>query len=154
MEKIKGFQEFINESIDIYTMDELESNGVYIEVREETDKSMEALFSVSGYFYKFKIMSTGLPFLAFGNSDDFGQELEMDNLLNRDISRFVLSIVFSLLRYWVDKYEVKALAYMVKDDGIRQPLYQYYLDKHFSDFDINKEVIKNGKRLKITLTRP
>jgi len=153
MEKIKGFQEFINESIDIYTMDELESKGVYIEIKEESPKSLRVLFSVSGYYYMVLALPTEVPFVAFGNSDDFGENIELEELLNRDISRFALSVVFSVLRYWTDKFGVKEFNYMVKNDGIRQPLYRYYLDKHFPDFSISIKRIEEEDKLEVNLSK-
>ena len=109
-----SFDDFLNESIDIYPLEDVKNDldKLDIHVNEFVDKKeqFKVNFEIRAHYYTFyvwksRVSKTEVDYaVVFGDTDDFGDNINTSSLLNRDISRYILSIIFSLLRYWVDKY--------------------------------------------------
>ncbi len=68
------------------------------------------------------------------------ENLNLSQLLNSPSSSRILAAIFGLIRYWVDKYNIQQFEYGA-DGSTRVKLYDYYLTKHFPDFENTQEKI-------------
>jgi hypothetical protein len=60
-------------------------------------------------------------------------------LLNSPFSSRILAAIFGLIRYWVDKHNIQQFEYGA-ESNTRIKLYNYYLTKHFPDFENTNKV--------------
>jgi hypothetical protein len=127
----------LDESIDIYNLDKLKNFTNYLIKKEDID-DFQVIFSpkdspnkyqlnVSNYYKQYVV--------TFGLVDD--GIIKTSTEVNDKFVLNVLSTIFSLVRYYVDKYKVKKINFQA-DKKLRSNLYSLYLNKHFSDFEINK----------------
>lgn len=131
----------LEESIDVYSLPDMESRGMKFDILKEDPFSFSATFEVSGKTYQVDIakgkgMVPKSYDLSFGDVQSNGIK-NVSTLLNSGVPLPVCSRVFSFLRYYVDKYNIDNFSYMV-DGDIRSNIYDKYLEKHFPDY--SKEV--------------
>ena len=105
---------------------------------------------LTGRCYKYKdnyyslrilpIFNPKRPSINFGDTDENYENLNLNKLIKSPYSSRILAAIFGLVRFWVDKYNIQEFEYVAEGD-IRNKLYDYYLDKHFSDFKNSQEKI-------------
>ena len=130
------FLKILNESIDIYPLDKLDSfanitiyteNADGFEVsfspKNSPNKYQLSIYKIDEYYeVQFGIVEKGM--------------IKTSVLVNDNFTLSVLSIVFSLLRYYIDEYSV--FVFEFEAYHIRPKLYNLYLDKNFTDYDKHK----------------
>ena len=124
--------------IDIYTPDEARGKGVSVNIIKEYKDTFRVNIRYKNLYYILEIIPSSTydnSFVVYFGSTNFAfKGLNMDILLHKSTSPLILATLFGLLRYWVNKYDIKRFEY--KAEGhIRQVLYSYYLYKHFKDFE-------------------
>ena len=127
------FLKILNESIDIYSLDKLDSFANIIIYTENADE-FRVSFSPKNSPNKYQLSIDKIDEyyeIQFGVMDR--GRVKTGVLVNDNFTLSVLSIVFSLLRYYVDEYSVSAFEFEAYD--IRPKLYELYLDKNFTDYD-------------------
>jgi hypothetical protein len=135
----------LNESVDIYTLPEMENRGMKYSILREDRVYLSATFKVGEKVYQVDIAKNGgfvknSYDVSFGDVQPNGVK-NTSSLLNLGIPLPVCSRVFSFVRYYVDKYNVDTFNFTVIG-SMRSSIYDKYLEKHFSDF--SKE-IRKGK---------
>jgi hypothetical protein len=83
------------------------------------------------------LLNPKTPSVNFGNTDKEGNGLNLQKLLNVSHSPRILAAIFGLIRYWVDKHNIQEFEYAA-EGNIRNKIYDYYLTKHFPDFEKTK----------------
>jgi hypothetical protein len=134
--------ELLNELIDIYSPDELISKGIEYSIEQESAKRFTANLKYKDQYYSLRILplfNPKRPSLNFGNTDKNYENINLNQLINSPYSSRILAAIFGLIRYWVDKYNIQAFEYGVEGD-VRNKLYNYYLTKHFPDFENTQQV--------------
>ena len=130
------FLKILNESIDIYPLDKLDSFANIIIYTENADgfevsfspknspnKYQLSIYKIDEYYeVQFGIVEKGM--------------IKTSVLVNDNFTLSVLSIVFSLLRYYIDEYSV--FVFEFEAYHIRPKLYNLYFDKNFTDYDKHK----------------
>jgi hypothetical protein len=137
-EKLKKLLEVkLYESIDIYDLNQLKKFTNYI-IKNEDENGFQVIFSPinSPNKYELEISNTFNQYtIMFGLIDKDKVLTKVDVKDNFVLN--VLSTVFTLIRYYIDKYKIKSINFTA-DKKLRSPLYSLYLKKHFSDFKIKK----------------
>lgn len=140
---------FLNEAIDIYSLDKLKEFSNFI-IHQENNNEFKVTFSPknSPNKYQLRIKSYGKDSIIV----DFGvivdKMVSTSKTIKDEFVLPVLSTVFSLLRYFIDKYDIQKFNFEAKE-GVRSKLYEMYLKKHFNDFAIsNDEKSKAGIKIK------
>ena len=139
MIKIK---DLIKEVIDIYSPEELNSKGIDYEIETESAKRFRVNLKYKDKYYRLAVLpifDPNNPVVNFGNTDENYDNINLGELLNSPYSTRILAAIFGLLRYWVDKYQVQQFEYGV-EGNVRTTLYNYYLNKHFPDFENTQEL--------------
>jgi hypothetical protein len=103
----------LNESIDIYTLPEMENRGMNYSILKEDRVYLSATFKVGEKVYQVDIAKNGGKIqnsydVSFGDVQPNGVK-NTSSLLNLGIPLPVCSRVFSFVRYYVDKYNVDTL---------------------------------------------
>lgn len=147
MKLAKILKNLINESIDIFPLNHFIENGVQITIFEESRLRCRIGFIVNGKYYTVyisPIFSPKIPNISFGNTDEKYGNLNLNKLQNSADAPYILSIVFSIIKYWIDKYNIPTFEYGATESD-RAKLYDYYIKKHFSDFElISKQPLPNN----------
>lgn len=136
--------ELLNEIVDIYSPDELNSKGIYYNIDRETNNRFRVEFNYNDQFYVLtclRILHPTRVSVNFGTTNESFKQLDMNNLINSKYSSRILAAIFGLLRYWLDKYNIQEFEYTA-DGQTRNKLYQYYLNKHFTDYTHSEENIE------------
>ena len=125
----------LREIIDIYSPDELDSKGIKYNITRENEDNIKVQINYKDKYYLLKILPIYGKYssLNFGSTDENYDNLNLHQLLNSPYSSRILATIFGLIRYWVDKYDVQGFEYGAEGQ-VRSKLYDYYLNKHFSDF--------------------
>ena len=131
----------LNEVIDIYSPEELNSKDIEYDIEKETSTRFRINLKYKDQYYTLTILplfNPKRPSVNFGNTDKNYENLDLNQLLNSPYSSRILAAIFGLIRYWVNKYEIKEFEYGAEGQ-IRNKLYNYYLTKHFPDFENTQE---------------
>jgi hypothetical protein len=133
--------EILKEVIDIYTPEELNSKGIEYNIERESPTRFMVTLKYKDQYYILiiqPIFNPKRPSINFGSTDEKYKNLNLNQLLNSPYSSRILAAIFGLVRYWVNKYNIQQFEYNA-EGGIRNKLYNYYLNKHFSDFNNTQE---------------
>lgn len=133
----------LKEIIDIYSPEELNSKGIEYNIEREYSTRFRVTLKYKDQYYILTILplfNPKRPSINFGSSDEKYENLNLSQLLNSPSSSRILAAIFGLIRYWVDKYNIQQFEYGA-DGSTRIKLYDYYLTKHFPDFENTQEKI-------------
>ena len=134
------YEVILNESIDIYDLNKLKESTNY-QIKKEDKENFQVIFSPkeSPNKYQFKIEYDKDDMVMFGEFGIIqGDKISTTKQPKDKYVLNVLSTVFSLLRYYLDKYNIKKLKFEI-EPGIKDELYNLYLKKHFNDYNIKTE---------------
>lgn len=127
----------LKEIIDIYSPEELNSKGIKYNILEDNKRRFTVNLSYKDHYYSLRILpifNPKRPSINFGSTDKNYENLNLNQLLNSPYSSRILAAIFGLIRYWIDKYNIQEFEYGA-EGNIRTKLYDYYLKKHFPDFE-------------------
>ena len=127
----------LKEIIDIYPPEELNSKNIEYNIERESSTRFRVTLKYKDQYYVLTILpllNPKRPSINFGSTDEKYENLNLNQLLNSPYSSRILAAVFGLIRYWVDKHNIKEFEYGAEGD-VRNKLYDYYLKKHFPDFE-------------------
>lgn len=127
----------LKEIVDIYSPEELNSKDIEYNIERESSTRFKVTLKYKDQHYVLIILillTPKRPSINFGSTDEKYENLNLSQLLNSPYSSRILAAVFGLIRYWIDKYNIKEFEYGAEGD-IRNKLYDYYLKKHFPDFE-------------------
>jgi hypothetical protein len=133
--KLKLF-EILTELIDLYSIEDMESKGITYKIDSENARRLVVYLSYKKTYYAIRILpvfNPKRPSINFGSANEQFRNLNFTTLTTSIYSSHILAVIFSFVRYWVDKYNVQEFEYGA-DGHTRQQLYTYYLEKHFQDF--------------------
>lgn len=125
----------LSESIDIYDLNKLKDSTNY-QIKKEDKENFQVIFSPkkSPNKYQFKVSKLGDTYnIIFGVI--INGVVSTTKFVKDEFTMSVLSTVFSLLRYYIDKYKIGKL-YFGADIDIRSGIYKSYINKHFSDYEL------------------
>ena len=131
----------IKEVVDILPIQDLEKNGISYSIEIENARKFEATLEYKESYYILSILpiyNQKTPTINFGSTDSNYFNINLSKLTKSPYSLKILSAIFGLIRYWVDKYNVQEFNYLA-DGQVRKKLYSYYLEKHFKDFKNYKQ---------------
>lgn len=134
--------EILKEIIDIYSPEELNSKDIDYNIVQDSSRRFTVNLKYKDQYYVLVILPIfkKRSSINFGNTDKNYENLNLSKLLNSPYSSRILAAIFGLIRYWVDKYNIQEFEYGA-EGKIRNQLYNYYLNKHFSDFKNTQEKI-------------
>jgi hypothetical protein len=146
--------ELLTELIDIYTPDELSSKDIEYDIVQDSSRRFRVTLKYKDQYYVLSILplfNPKRPSINFGSTDENYENLNLNQLLNSPYSSRILAAIFGLVRYWVNKYDIQEFEYGA-EGNIRTKLYDYYLKKHFSDFEniqekFGDEIIQVWKKI-------
>lgn len=134
--------EILKEIIDIYSPKELNSKDIEYRIDKDFPTRFRVELKYKDQYYILTILplfNPKRPSINFGSSDEKYENLNLNQLLNSPYSSRILAAVFGLIRYWVDKHNIQQFEYGAEGDT-RIKLYNYYLTKHFPDFENTNKV--------------
>jgi hypothetical protein len=137
--------DLLKEIIDLYSPEELNSKEIEYNIIQETPKKFEVNLKYKDQYYSLRILPIFNPkrsSINFGNTDSNYKNLNLNQLIKSPYSSRMLASIFGLIRYWVNKYDIQEFEYGAEGE-VRNKLYNYYLSKHFSDFENSKEEFGN-----------
>jgi len=135
----------VKEIIDIYSPEELNTKGIEYSIEKDTPTRFTVNLKYKDQYYSLRILPMFDPkrlSINFGSTDEDYWNINLKQLLNSPYSSRILAAIFGLIRYWVDKHNIQQFEYGA-EGKIRSQLYNYYLTKHFSDFQNTQEKIGN-----------
>jgi hypothetical protein len=146
--------ELLTELIDIYTPDELSSKDIEYDIVQDSSRRFRVTLKYKDQYYILSILpllNPKRPSINFGSTNENYENLNLNQLLNSPYSSRILAAIFGLVRYWVNKYNIQEFEYGA-EGNIRTKLYDYYLKKHFSDFEniqekFGDEIIQVWKKI-------
>ena len=146
--------ELLTELIDIYTPDELSSKDIEYNIVQDLSRRFKVTLKYKDQYYVLSILpllNPKRPSINFGSTDKNYENLNLNQLLNSPYSSRILAAIFGLIRYWIDKNNIQEFEYGV-EGNIRTKLYNYYLKKHFPDFEniqekFEDEIIQVWKKI-------
>lgn len=146
----------LNESIDIYSLDYMKDKGLNFNIEREDKVNFIATFTVADKVYQVEIRkgyghNPQSHDFSFGDVKPNGTK-NVSDLLNAGVPLAVCSRVFSFLRYYLDKYDIKSFSYMI-NGNVRETIYDKYFNKHFSDFTREEYPVKNLTTKAVIWTR-
>jgi hypothetical protein len=133
----------LKEIIDIYSPEELGSKDIEYTIEEASKTRFRVNLKYKDQYYTLTILPLFNPkrsSVNFGNTNKDYENLNLNQLLNSPYSSRILAAIFGLVRYWVNKYNIQQFEYGAEGE-VRNKLYNYYLTKHFSDFQNSQEKI-------------
>jgi hypothetical protein len=131
----------LQEIIDIYSPEELNSKDIEYDIERESSTRFRVNLKYKDQYYTLTILplfNPKRPSINFGSTDENYENLNLNQLLNSPYSSRILASIFGLIRYWVDKHNIQEFEYGA-EGKIRNKLYNYYLTKHFPDFQNTQE---------------
>jgi hypothetical protein len=134
-------ENLLKEIIDIYSPEELNSKNIEYTIDREALTRFRVNLKYKDQYYTLTILplfNPKRPSISFGSTDENYENLNLNQLLNSPYSSRILAAIFGLIRYWVDKYNIQQFEYGA-EGKVRNKLYNYYLTKHFSDFENTHE---------------
>jgi hypothetical protein len=137
--------ELLTELIDIYSPDELDSKNIEYKIDRESSTRFRVELRYKDQYYVLSILplfNPERPNINFGSSDENYENLNLFDLINSLYSSRILAAIFGLIRYWIDKYNIQSFEYGAAG-SVRTKLYDYYLKKHFPDFENTQEKYEN-----------
>ena len=137
MENTIKLVDLLKEIIDIYSPDELSSKGIEYETTQDSSHRFRSQLKYKDQYYVLSILplfNPKRPSINFGSTDGNYENLNLNQLLNSLYSSRILAAIFGLIRYWIDKHNIQEFEYGA-EGNIRTKLYNYYLKKHFPDFE-------------------
>lgn len=135
----------LKEIIDIYSPEELNSKDIEYKIDRDSSNRFRVDLKYKDQYYTLTILpifNPKRPSINFGSTDSNYKNLNLNQLLNSPYSSRILAAIFGLIRYWVDKHNIQQFEYGAEGD-VRSKLYNYYLTKHFSDFQHFEEKYGN-----------
>jgi hypothetical protein len=139
--------ELLTELIDIYSPDELDSKNIEYKIDRESSTRFRVELRYKDQHYVLSILplfNPERPSINFGSTDGNYENLNLFDLINSPYSSRILAAIFGLIRYWVNKHNIQSFEYGAAGSA-RTKLYDYYLKKHFSDFENTQE--KHGNSI-------
>jgi hypothetical protein len=144
----------LKEIIDIYSPEELNSKKIKYDVIEDNKRRFVVNLTYKDQYYSLRILPIFNPkrlSVNFGNTDEKYENLNLNQLLNSPYSSRILASIFGLIRYWIDKHNIQEFEYGAEGET-RNKLYNYYLNKHFPDFEnvqenFGNEIIQVWKKI-------
>jgi hypothetical protein len=133
----------LKEIIDIYSPEELGSKDIEYTIEEASKTRFRVNLKYKDQYYTLTILPLFNPkrsSVNFGNTNKDYENLNLNQVLNSPYSSRILAAIFGLVRYWVNKYNIQQFEYGAEGE-VRNKLYNYYLTKHFSDFQNSQEKI-------------
>ena len=133
----------LKEIIDIYSPGELNSKGIEYRIDRDSSTRFRVELNYKDQYYILTILplfNPKRPSINFGSTDENYENLNLNQLLNSPYSSRILAAIFGLIRYWVDKHNIQQFEYGA-EGKTRNQLYNYYLTKHFPDFQNTQEKI-------------
>jgi hypothetical protein len=134
--------EILKEIIDIYSPEELNSKDIEYRIDRDSSTRFRVELKYKDQYYILTILplfNPKRPSINFGSSDEKYENLNLNQLLNSPYSSRILAAIFGLIRYWVDKHNIQQFEYGA-EGNTRIKLYNYYLTKHFPDFENTNKV--------------
>ena len=134
--------EILKEIIDIYSPEELNSKDIEYRIDRDSPTRFRVELRYKDQYYILTILplfNPKRPSINFGGSDEKYENLNLNQLLNSPYSSRILAAIFGLIRYWVDKHNIQQFEYGA-EGNTRIKLYNYYLTKHFPDFENTNKV--------------
>jgi hypothetical protein len=134
--------EILKEIIDIYSPEELNSKDIEYKIDRDSSTRFRVELKYKDQYYILTILplfNPKRPSINFGSSDEKYENLNLNQLLNSPYSSRILAAIFGLIRYWVDKHNIQQFEYGA-EGNTRIKLYNYYLTKHFPDFENTNKV--------------
>jgi hypothetical protein len=134
--------EILKEIIDIYSPEELNSKDIEYRIDRDSPTRFKVELKYKDQYYILTILplfNPKRPSINFGSSDEKYENLNLNQLLNSPYSSRILAAIFGLIRYWVDKHNIQQFEYGA-EGNTRIKLYNYYLTKHFLDFENTNKV--------------
>tara|TARA_R110000868_G_scaffold349380_1_gene610661 strand:+ start:161 stop:619 length:459 start_codon:yes stop_codon:yes gene_type:complete len=134
--------EILKEIIDIYSPEELNSKDIEYRIDRDSPTRFRVELKYKDQYYILTILplfNPKRPSINFGSSDEKYENLNLNQLLNSPYSSRILAAIFGLIRYWVDKHNIQQFEYGA-EGNTRIKLYNYYLTKHFPDFENTNKV--------------
>ena len=146
--------ELLTELIDIYTPEELSSKDIEYNIVQDLSHRFKVTLKYKDQYYVLSILpllNPKRPSINFGSTDKNYENLNLNQLLNSPYSSRILAAIFGLIRYWIDKNNIQEFEYGA-EGNIRTKLYNYYLKKHFPDFEniqekFGDEIIQVWKKI-------
>lgn len=135
--------DILTEMIDVYSPEELDSKDIEYNIERESSNRFRVNLKYKDQYYTLTILplfNPKRPSINFGSTDENYENLNLNQLLNSQYSSRILAAIFGLIRYWVDKYNIQQFEYGAEGE-VRNKLYNYYLTKHFSDFENTQEKV-------------
>lgn len=144
----------LKEIIDIYSPEELNSKEIKYDIVEDNKRRFIVNLTYKDQYYSLRILPIFNPkrsSINFGNTDEKYENLNLNQLLNSPYSSRILASIFGLIRYWIDKHNIQEFEYGAEGET-RNKLYNYYLNKHFPDFEnvqenFGNEIIQVWKKI-------
>lgn len=144
----------LKEIIDIYSPEELNSKEIKYDIVEDNKRRFIVNLTYKDQYYSLRILPIFNPkrsSINFGNTDEKYENLNLNQLLNSPYSSRILASIFGLIRYWIDKHNIQEFEYSAEGET-RNKLYNYYLNKHFPDFEnvqenFGNEIIQVWKKI-------
>ena len=139
--KIVKLSNLLQEIIDIYQPNELNSKEIEYNIEKESSTRFRVTLKYKDQYYILSILpifNPKRPSINFGSTDKNYENLNLNQLLNSPYSSRILAAIFGLIKYWVDKYNIQEFEYDA-EGNVRTKLYNYYLKKHFPNFENIKE---------------
>ena len=137
--------DLLKEIVDLYSPDELNSKGIEYDIKQESAKRFSVNLKYKDQYYVLKILpifNPKRPSINFGDTDKNFENLNLSQLLSSPYSSRILASIFGLVRYWINKYDVQEFEYGA-EGSVRNKIYNYYLEKHFPDFQNSQEKVGN-----------
>lgn len=122
------------ESIDLYKPNELEGKGIKYKIFEDNKRKfhVELWYKDKHYGIKALPIFTSNPNINFGDIDENGT-WNLSRIIKSPYTNIIMASIFGLIRYWVDKHNIKEFEYGAEGD-MRVGLYKLYMQKHFPDY--------------------
>jgi hypothetical protein len=137
MENTIKLVDLLKEIIDIYSPNELSSKEIKYEITQDSSYRFRVQLKYKDQYYVLSILplfNPKRPNINFGSTDENYENLNLFDLINSPYSSRILAAIFGLIRYWVDKHNIQSFEYGAAG-SVRTKLYDYYLKKHFPDFE-------------------
>ncbi len=142
--------DILKEIIDIYSPEELSSKDIEYKIEQESKSRFTVNLKYKDQYYSLRILPLFNPkrsSINFGDTDKNFENLNLNKLLNSPYSSRILASIFGLIKYWIDKYNIKEFEYGA-EGKTRNTLYNYYILKHFPEF-VNTQETFGDKTIQV-----